>query len=122
MFFDKPFFWLAASFFWIAGVLGLALGPQHGGDWLLKTFGDKVLHSAAFTIGCFCWAKALQARERSGNTAPLVAGAITLVVGALVEYLQSFTVTRQAEAADLLADAIGIVPVVFLMTIVRKRS
>lgn len=114
MFFSSTF-WSAAAGLWTAGVLALALGPTHQQGWLMQTFGDKLLHAAAFTVGCYLWGKSLENVSYFRRFAPLAGAGIALVVGALIEWLQSYTPYRQPEAADLVADFLGILPALLLL-------
>ncbi len=102
-------------------MLAIALGPQSGHAWLMKTFGDKLLHGAAFTIGCYCWGRGIEGSPALRKSAPLVAGAIALVVGILIEYLQSYVPSRQSDIYDILADIGGIVPAMVLLTFHRGK-
>jgi VanZ family protein len=61
---------------------------------------DKLVHALAFAL--LAW---LGLRAQLGSHAALLAG--LLVFGAAIELAQSFTPTRQAEWADLVADGLG---------------
>ncbi len=89
--------------FWLAVVAGIVLAlrpaPEHPEPWFAQA--DKVQHGVAFAVlvglGCLGQLRPL---------ARLCAGLFLL--GAAIEVAQSFTATRTAEWADLLADAVGI--------------
>ena len=89
--------------FWIALVaaLWLTLGPspgQGGGRWV-----DKIQHAIGF-YGLTGLAAAAFARRPL-----LMLGAAMLALGAVIEVLQATpAIGRDAEWADLLADAVGI--------------
>lgn len=87
--------------FWLCAMAVLVLSLMPGAERLPSTGWDKSNHLLAFAtlalLGCLAW-PALVLRL-------LVA---LLAYGALIEVLQSFTPTRRAEWADLLADALGL--------------
>lgn len=91
--------WQAALAVLLATVLWLALTPQPPAGASLGW--DKANHAAAFAT------LALVATRAFGQAWRAIALGL-LAYGGLIEVLQSFTPTRQAEWADLLADAVGI--------------
>lgn len=82
-------------------ILGLALTPTTRGPSLGW---DKANHAAAFAALAFCGHFAW--RERAGHVARLVLALLLLGIG--IEIAQRAVPGRSAEAADLLADAVGI--------------
>jgi VanZ family protein len=84
----------------LATILWLALTPappkQADLGW------DKLNHASAFAT------LALVATRGFGRAAWWRIALALLAYGGLIEVLQSFTPTRQAEWADLLADAVGV--------------
>jgi VanZ family protein len=84
----------------VAGiVLALRPAPEHPEPWFAHA--DKVQHGVAFAVLFgLGWLGQLRPLAR------LCAG--LLLLGAAIEVAQSFTATRTAEWADLLADAVGI--------------
>ena len=84
----------------VAGVmLALWPAPEHPRPWFPQA--DKVQHGVAFA--------ALVGLGWLGELRPLVRLCLgLLLLGIAIEVAQSFTATRTAEWADLLADAIGI--------------
>lgn len=89
--------------FWAAVAAGVALAlwpdPEHAQP--LFAHADKVQHAVAFAVLVgLGWL----ARFRS----LIRLGAGLLLLGAAIEVAQSFTATRTAEWADLLADGVGI--------------
>ncbi len=101
----------------MAVVAGIALAlwpaPELSEPWFPHA--DKVQHGVAFAglvgLGCL------------GQLRPLVrlcAG--LLLLGAAIEVAQSFTATRSAEWADLLADAIGIAIGSLAAAVAQRRS
>lgn len=92
---------LAASY--AAVVLVLSLLPETGGPTRLW---DKANHFTAYAVMSFLFIRAFRPEKRSfGGTLAAVAGAS--LFGVFVEFLQSFTSTRQADALDALANALG---------------
>lgn len=84
----------------LVGVLVLALKPGTATPELFPE-ADKVRHLAAFIV---LWL--IGARARVMPAWALALGLLGFGLG--IELLQSFTPTRQASFADLLADAVGI--------------
>lgn len=75
----------------------------------MKTFGDKVLHGVAFTVGAVTWIRTIQLLPRLTVNGAMGAGsAAALVVGAAIEGFQSFIPGRSADARDLASDAVGV--------------
>jgi VanZ family protein len=100
-------------------VLALALNPTYKGGWLLKTFGDKVLHASAFTVGSLVWAKALETTRPFRNLWSVVVGAVVaLIVGAAIEILQIYVPGRSPDFKDFVADCVGVLPSLVYLTIV----
>lgn len=91
-------FWRAAFVAALVAALYFALRPAQGGAWFPHA--DKLEHAFAFAaLAAVGW--------RAGvRPAGLLLGFL-VVFGLGIEVAQSFTVTRQAEFADLLADAMG---------------
>jgi VanZ family protein len=121
---DNPVFRLVrAAWFWRAAlgvltvvVLYLALmpAPPH----TLDTGWDKLNHALAFAslAVCSCF---------SGSASPrrlLIAGALLVGFGGLIELLQSQIPGRDAEWGDLLADTIGMVVGMLSALSVRRAA
>lgn len=103
-------FWLCV----VAGVaLALAPAPEHKSPWFAHA--DKVQHAASFAI-LFGLGWMAQFRPAWRLAFGL------LLLGAAIEVMQSFTATRTAEWADLLADAVGIAVGCGLAGVVDRRS
>lgn len=93
--------WRVISLLLLVAVIGLALLPQP--PMALSTGWDKANHALAFCALGFAWRLAFP-----GGWVRWVAVALALLVlGGGIEVAQSFVPGRQADAADLLADAIG---------------
>jgi VanZ family protein len=102
-------FWPAAAAVWTASVLALALSPQVEPGWLMKTFGDKLLHGAAFAAGAVVWIRTIGLSSRFSLWGAIAAGSgAALMVGAAIEVLQSYVPGRRADVRDLAADVAGI--------------
>jgi len=111
-------FWPAAAAVWTASVLALALSPQVEQGWLMKTFGDKVLHGAAFTLGAVVWIRTIELSPRFSLWGAIAAGsAAALIVGAAIEVLQSYVPGRMADVRDLASDAAGILLALLLLSL-----
>lgn len=97
----QPRYW--RQLFWTAVVAGvvLALWPVSEPTERLFPHADKVQHGLAFAL--------LVGLGWLGRLRPLVRLCLgLLLLGGAIEVAQSFTATRSAEWADILADAIGI--------------
>lgn len=103
--------------FWVAVVAGIVLAlwpaPEHPEPWFPQA--DKVQHGVAFAL--------LVGLGWLGQLRPLarLCGGL-LLLGAAIEVAQSFTATRSAEWADLLADSIGIAIGAFGAAWAQRRS
>lgn len=103
-------FWLCV----VAGVaLALAPAPERKTPWFAHA--DKLQHTVSFAV-----LVGLGWRARLGPRWRLAVG--LLLLGAVIEVLQSFTATRTAEWADLLADAIGIAAGLGVASWIERRS
>jgi VanZ family protein len=93
-------FWRAAFAIALAGILVIALWPSgHGPDWFPQA--DKLRHALAFIA---LWAIG----RRAGLRPSWALGLGLMAFGIGIEVAQSFTPDREASAADVLADALGI--------------
>lgn len=113
-------FWEAAAVLWTAVVLSFAISPIRNVELLTASLSDKLLHAIAFVLGSVVWAGALD-RDNGPWRAALLASAICLGMGGIIEIIQSRTVSRQAEAGDLIADTAGIVLGVLVWVVVSHR-
>ena len=93
-------YWLAAGGVLLA--LGLASALLPLSSRIPVTLNDKLLHAVAFLSFMVWFGGIFKARSR-----PYVVVALA-AYGMLIELLQSFTPTRQAEFLDLIADVLGI--------------
>ena len=93
-------FWLAAGFVLLALGLASALSPISSRIPLVLN--DKLLHVGGFLFFMLWFGGIFKARAL-----PYVVVALA-AYGLLIELLQSFTPTRQAEFPDLIADVTGI--------------
>jgi VanZ family protein len=102
-------FWPAAAAVWTASVLALALSPQVEPSWLLRTFGDKALHAAAFTVGGIVWIRTIGLSSRFSVWGASAAGSTAaLMLGAAIEAVQKHIPGRTADVRDFAADLAGI--------------
>ena len=92
--------WLLAGFLVLVASLVVALAPA--GTNMPFNVNDKVLHVVAF-VALMVWFSGLFEVRYLLWLAAGLAG-----YGLLIEVLQSFTPTRQAEGLDLVADIVGI--------------
>ena len=93
--------WKLASFVLLLAVTTLALMPQVPQDFSLGW--DKLNHTSAFCALAIAWRFAFPGKL--WRWVQLAAG--LLVLGVAIEVAQYFVPGRQADAADLLADALG---------------
>ncbi|MBK6910301.1 MAG: VanZ family protein [bacterium] len=101
-------FWEAAAVIWTAVVFSMAITPFHNVELITESLSDKLLHTSAFLVGSIVWAGTLERNAGPWRSVGL-AISVCLVLGGVIEALQSQTATRQAEAGDLVADAVGVV-------------
>jgi VanZ family protein len=102
-------FWPAAAAVWTASVLALALSPHMEHSWLMKTFGDKLLHGAAFTIGAIIWIRTIELSPHVSLWGAFTSGSVAaLAVGAAIEVFQSYVPGRSADIRDFGADVAGV--------------
>ena len=125
--FFSPRFWTAAASLWTAAILALALVPDAQSGWLMQSLGDKILHGIAFGVGCLLWVWALRAGLRLTRKATILVGAVIAVaLGIGVEFLQSYVPSRSADPQDIVADVLGVLPVLVYLTLAevfrRRRS
>lgn len=111
---DSKQWWrcILAVLMFSVGWLALSPAPPE----VLDSGWDKLNHASAFAAITVAAVFAAP-RSRTGRLALI--GAV-LCFGALIEIAQSFTPTRSAEWADLLADAIGIVAGVLFTTLITR--
>ncbi len=93
-------YWLAAGLVLLALGLASALSPIS--SRMPLTLNDKLLHAGGFLFFMVWFGGIFKARAL-----PYVVVALA-AYGLLIELLQSFTPTRQAEFLDLIADVMGI--------------
>jgi len=116
-------FWLVGAIAWTAVVLDLALQPAGKTGWLVKLLGgDKVTHGLAFAVGEVVWVKSVEAILRLRRLAASIIGSfIALSVGAAIELLQRNVPTRTSDYRDFLADLVGVLLALGLLSIVAAR-
>lgn len=93
-------YWLAVGFVLLALGLASALSPLS--SRIPVTLNDKLLHAGGFLFFMLWFGGIYHARRL-----PYVVVALS-AYGLLIELLQSFTPTRQAEFLDLIADVLGV--------------
>lgn len=104
---NTPSLWRVSLWLLIAVVSWLAFSPKPPAGATLGW--DKLNHASAFAALAFCAA-------RAHTVAFWRIGAWLLAYGVLVEIVQTFVPGRSGEAADLLADAVGIATGLLLAT------
>jgi len=74
------------------------------------SFGDKIFHSLTYVVLAFLWYYTLVFQFKICNKKAIVyASAISIIFGIIIEVLQGvFTVTRQADVFDVLANSLGV--------------
>ena len=102
-------FWPAAAAIWTASVLALALSPHMEQGWLMKTFGDKALHGAAFTVGAVTWIRTIERSPRFSQWGAIAAGSgAALIIGIAIEIFQEYIPGRSADIRDFASDVAGV--------------
>lgn len=95
---------------WSAALVFLAVWSLPAPEVLAFSLVDKVKHGAAYGALGLLWAVALFAVSRRPRwLLAAAAAALAFAWGALTEIVQSFVPGRQADLADLAADALGVV-------------
>ncbi|CAG1064570.1 hypothetical protein BAC1_00131 [uncultured bacterium] len=100
-------------------VLVLSLLPNSGGPsqgW------DKANHFIAYAVMSFLFMRAAAAKGVSSARAAFAAVAVATFFGIGVEFLQALTPTRQAEALDALANALGALLGAALLSFIKYRA
>jgi VanZ family protein len=100
-------------------VLVLSLLPDSGGP----SYGwDKANHFIAYAGMSFLFTRAASAAGLSPARAALAAVAAATLFGIGVEFLQSLTSTRQADALDALANMLGALLGAALFSFIKYRA
>jgi VanZ family protein len=94
--------WVATGWLLVSSVIYLSLTPAPPSVDLPE--GDKLEHVLAYGVLMF-WFAQIYYRTRSR----LLFALGFVLLGIALEFLQSFTETRQFEIADMIADAAGVV-------------
>jgi VanZ family protein len=89
--------------------LWMAVCPDPG-ILLAFPYGDKLLHATTFTCLMGWWGNVYRERR-----ARFIAGLSCLAFGIFIEFAQWFCPPRDADAFDVLADAIGILIALLLL-------
>ena len=84
------------------------LGIPRGDNTLARELAFSTLHLLAFSATCLCWFWALPHKWRPRSSL-LIALAITIILGAATELLQTYTLDRYASWIDLVANICGAV-------------
>jgi len=103
----KILFWLALTGSYILAVLPQENVPQ------LTPFSDKGNHFIAFSVLTLLLLHAYRVKY-------LVAFVLMILYGVLIEVSQLFTVNRQGELLDVLADTIGVVIGILLYWLIER--
>lgn len=82
---------------------------------------DKLIHFSAFGLLAFLFWRFQQARRAIGKRFLWTAGLVLVVYAAFDEYLQQF-VGRFTDPADFIANAAGIVVVLAILELRRRRG
>jgi VanZ family protein len=116
----RPFFYyIVPAVFYAALVLVLSLLPDSGGpsySW------DKANHFIAYAVMSFLFTRAASAAGFSAARAAFAAVAVATLFGIGVEFLQSLTSTRQADALDALANTLGALLGAALFSFIKYRA
>lgn len=100
-------------------VLVLSLLPDSGGPDLGW---DKANHLAAYAALSFLLTRAMSAGRRVTLRTACLSVAAVFLFGVAVEFLQSLTETRRAEALDAAANAVGAVLGAAAVAVVKNRQ
>jgi VanZ family protein len=111
-------YWAPAVLF--AGlVLFLSLIPNSGGPdygW------DKLNHFMAYAVLSLLSTRAISAGDRISVKTAIVVMVIVFLFGILVEFLQSLTSTRSAEALDAAANGLGAISGAIIFSLIKNRA
>jgi VanZ family protein len=116
----KPFlYYMAPAVLYAVLVLVLSLlpdtgGPSHG--W------DKANHFIAYAVMSFLFMRAAAAEGVSSARSAIAAVGAATLFGIGVEFLQSLTPTRQADALDALANTLGALLGAALFSFIKYRA
>lgn len=96
--------WLTLSWAWLLVIIILSLITIPTSVEFSVPYIDKVEHTVSYFILMFLFSQCY-----SQVTTRLMYAFVFICIGILLEYLQSLTVTRQFEIADMVANSSGVV-------------
>ena len=87
------------------------------------SYGDKIFHFLTYAILAFLWAKTFDFKFNIEREKAIIISAIlSIIFGIIIEVLQgSFTVTRQTDAMDVLANTLGVL-IIAIILLFKKES
>lgn len=105
--------WRSAFFVWLTTITVFSLMPHPPAPQQGLLAWDKLQHAAAYGMLTFLGAMAFTFYRKDPGQRFLPAAGVATVAGGMLEVAQGvLTVSRTAEVADLLADAVGAAVVV----------
>lgn len=111
-------YWAPLVFF--AGlVLYLSILPSVGGP---EYMWDKANHFAAYAALSFLFTRAITKGQRVSLSKAVTALVVVSLFGIMVEFLQSLTATRSAEALDALANSLGASLGIIALSLIKNRA
>ena len=87
--------------------------------------GDKIFHFLSYAVLTFLWAKTFVFRFKLERRNAIILSVVaSIVFGIIIEVMQgTFTVTRQTDAMDVLANTLGVLTIAaFLLFKIRITS
>ena len=97
-------FWLTLSWLWLLVIINLSFITIPKSIEFTIPHLDKVEHTFSYFILMFLFAQCYRL-----NKTRAVYAVIFICIGIMLEILQSFTITRQFEFADMIANSSGVI-------------
>lgn len=110
------FIWLAIGYALVALVLYLSLTSHPVNVKLGLPFVDKFFHAFAYFVLMVWFAQLYH-----GKFQRYVIASVLIVIGVVLEYLQSFDVARMSDFGDMVANATGVL-LAFYLTLTEAKN
>lgn len=118
---NKSGIWLAL--FWTFLILFLSLKTPSGESKFYFPNADKVVHFTFYFVFVFLWFKHLFFIQKNGKKNKIVLVVVAILFGILMELFQHFfTTTRQADFWDVVANTLGSLMGIIVVSSVFKME